>query len=86
MREAWFTVLGLTGRNVTDHDFEERLNRAFDEIDLAKDGHLHPHEIEAFLAKHEHISCRLVSFLIKSFDTDGDGSLSRAEVQAAAHT
>jgi len=84
MRQAWLNVLGLDNHSLSDADFQAHVDKMFDEIDIAKDGRLHPHEIEAFLAK-SNKEIGLVKFLIQAFDYDGTGTITRSELKAATH-
>jgi len=87
MRQAWLQILGYKNIHavVSAEEFEETLSKVFDDIDADKSGHLDAEEIHKWLEKSGVVSCRLVNFLIASFDLEEKGHIEKADIMAIAH-
>ena len=92
MKDAWRQLIGLNHWDGLHHSAETKaemasaIKRAFEEMDTAQDGFVHPDELESYMKGKQSIcnNHALIVQMIRTLDQNGDGKLSMKELTAIA--
>lgn len=83
MRAIWLVLVDCSSENDPEQ-ISTTFRNTFDSIDSKKDGFLDEEEVRAYVNASAKADAKVCKFLIQSFDTLGDGVLSRNEFEAIA--